>query len=146
MNDELRPWTRVAAYVLCTDSGGRILLVRVAPGYPAVGRWTLPGGGLRFGEQPDAGALRELTEETGLVGELGQVLFVSSITQPARPADGLGPWHGIRIVYSAAVVGGTLRDEIDESTDAAAWFTPAEARALPLVELAIAALDHLEAR
>ena len=44
----------------------RILLVRVAPGYMRdVGQWTLPGGGLNFGEDPADGALRELTEETG---------------------------------------------------------------------------------
>jgi 8-oxo-dGTP diphosphatase len=146
MTDELPRWTRVAAYTLCTDDAGRILLVRVAPGFPNVGRWTLPGGGLDFGEQPADGALRELTEETGLVGRLGEVLFANSINQPARPQDGLGPWHSVRIVYTAVIVGGELRDEIDESSDAAAWFAPGEARALPLVELATLALDHLEAR
>ena len=54
--------TRVAAYALCKRDG-RILLCRIGPGpWTAVGRWTLPGGGIDFGEPPADAALRELTE------------------------------------------------------------------------------------
>lgn len=137
-------WTRVAAYALALD-GERVLLVRVAPGYPASGKWTLPGGGLEFGEEPRDGALRELAEETGLEGEIRSLAFVSSVTGPARPEQGYGPWHGIRIVYRVDVNGGHLRDEKDESTDAARWFTRSEIAALPLVELVELALSHLDA-
>ena len=59
------------------------------------------------------------------------------------PRDDGSAWHAIRIVYDVAIVGGELRDEVDESTDQAAWFTLARGRAsLPLVDLAQAALDH----
>lgn len=75
-------WTRVAAYALATDEAGRVLLARVAPGYPSAGQWTLPGGGLTFGEDPAAGALRELTEETGLTGEIESIAFIDSRTWP----------------------------------------------------------------
>ena len=34
------------------------------------------------------------------------------------------------------VTGGSLRDEVDGSTDTCAWFTLEQARALPLVDLA----------
>lgn len=44
----------------------------------------------------------------------------------------------------AATVGGELRNEVDEPTDMAAWFTPADARRLELVDLSRAALDHAE--
>ena len=44
------------------------------------GSWTLPGGGLDFGEDPEAGALRELGEETGLEGEVRGLLGVHSNT------------------------------------------------------------------
>ncbi|HEX6656334.1 MAG TPA: NUDIX domain-containing protein [Candidatus Limnocylindria bacterium] len=52
--ESARRVTRVAAYALCVEDG-RILLCRIAPGYwSGVGAWTLPGGGLDFGESPRA--------------------------------------------------------------------------------------------
>jgi ADP-ribose pyrophosphatase YjhB (NUDIX family) len=134
--------TRVAAYALCVEEG-RILLCRIAPGYwSGVGQWTLPGGGLDFGEAPRDGALRELTEETGLAGEIVGLADVLSWTGRWRhPRDGVDEaYHGLQIVYRARVTGGQLRDEIDGSTDTAGWFTRDEAEALPLVELAAQAV------
>ncbi len=142
---ELPRGTRVAAYALATDYQGRILLVRVAPGYPSAGHWTLPGGGLKFGEDPAVGALRELAEETGLTGHVKSISFVDSRTWPARPELGHGEWHGVRIVYGVEIAGGELRDERDESTDAAAWFTRDEIAGLPVVDLVTVALEHLDA-
>ena len=56
--------TRLAAYaVSITD--GTVLLARIARGYPGEGRWTLPGGGVEWGEHPDETLVRELHEETG---------------------------------------------------------------------------------
>lgn len=138
-------WTRVAAYALATDEAGRVLLVRVATDYPSAGRWTLPGGGLKFGEDPAAGVLRELTEETGLTGEIKSIAFIDSRTWPARPEADLGEWHAIRLVYGVEITGGELRDELDESTDAAAWFTREAARHMATVDLVNKALDHLDA-
>lgn len=40
--------------------------------------WQMPQGGLDEGEDPEAGALRELEEETGIAPELVQVLARSS--------------------------------------------------------------------
>jgi ADP-ribose pyrophosphatase YjhB (NUDIX family) len=135
--------TRVAAYAICRDDHERVLLVRIAPGYPAVGKWTLPGGGLNFGEDPAVGVLRELTEETGLKGDIEALAFVHSYVRGPMPDWGTTAFHAIRIVYRVRVTGGELRDEVEESTDRAGWFSVAEARALPLVELVELALDHL---
>lgn len=137
-------WTRVAAYGLATK-GDRLLLVRVAPGYEDSGRWTLPGGGLEWGEEPAAAALRELTEETGLTGEVLSVAWVDSFTGPPIPERRVGALHGVRIVFTVAITGGELRDEVDESTDAAAWVDLAEISQLPLVDLVRTALSYLEA-
>ena len=147
MTEQFGPgrWTRVAAYALAIDDVGRILIVRVSPGYPAAGRWTLPGGGLNFGEDPAAGVLRELTEETGLTGAVASIAFVDSRIWPARLEANLGEWHAIRLVYLVDITGGELRDERDESTDAAAWFTRDEARQMPIVDLVKKALDHIDA-
>jgi len=131
--------TRVAAYALVRDAQKRVLLVRIASGYPARGQWTLPGGGVHFAEDPATTVIRELAEETGLEGRIEGLAFVHS---GSGARDNGGAWHAIRIVYDVAIIGGELRDEVDESTDKAAWFTPEEARRLELVDLAQAALDH----
>ena len=140
-------WTRVAAYALSLDNAGRLLLARVAPGYPAAGLWTLPGGGLDFGEDPADAVLRELSEETGLTGQVVTLAFVDSLTNGPQVEAGkaYGPWHGIRIVYRVDITGGDLRDEIEESTDAAAWFARDEIASLPRTELVDTALEHLDA-
>jgi ADP-ribose pyrophosphatase YjhB (NUDIX family) len=65
-----------AAYAVATDPRGRVLLTRIADGYPGGGQWHLPGGGTDYGEQPGAALIREITEETGQHG------------RPAGPAGG----------------------------------------------------------
>jgi ADP-ribose pyrophosphatase YjhB (NUDIX family) len=147
------PWVRIGAYAVVTDreSGPgvgtppwRILLVRIAPGYPLEGHWTLPGGGVDFGEHPDAAVLRELREETGLEGERGPILCVVSGTVE-RPSSRPGPLHWVAILYRVERCRGEARDEPDGSSDRCGWFLPAEARSLPHVDLVDAALDALAA-
>jgi 8-oxo-dGTP diphosphatase len=118
--------TRIAAYALCRDDDGRILLCHIAPSVGAGDLWTLPGGGLEFGESPSAAVLRELTEETGYQGEIDRM-------------------HAIRIVYGVRLIGGELRDEPDGSTDTCRWLTLDEAKGLRLGELARRAIDHARA-
>jgi len=146
VTDNVAPTTRVSAYGLFFDEVDRMLLVRIAPGFTrdAEGRWTLPGGGLKFGEDPEVGVLREVEEETGFTGEVIRLAFVSSWTRGPLPEMGYGPFHGVRIVYWVRITGGELRHEVDESTDMAAWFTRDELRTTPLVELVDRALEYME--
>jgi 8-oxo-dGTP diphosphatase len=130
--------TRVAAYALCTDDD-RLLLCRLAPGeWSSVGHWTLPGGGLEFGEAPGGAALRELREETGLHGQIiGLADVLSWSKRWVHPGDGADEaYHAIQIVYRVRITGGELRDEVDGSTDAATWFARGELAGLSMVDLA----------
>jgi len=128
--------TRIGSYSLCVDDGGRILLARLSALEVDVGAWTMPGGGIEFGEHPDAAAIRELEEETGLVGEIEGVAGIfSHIYRQSGFARG-GDLHFLGIVYRMRIVGGELRDEIDGTTDTCAWLSPADLESLRLVELA----------
>lgn len=132
---------RVAAYARCVDGAGRMLLCHIAPSVGAGDLWTLPGGGLDFGEPPAVAVIRELAEETGYVGEVERLLDVSDrlFVEP----DGGDRLHAIRIVYAVRITGGELRDETDGSTDTCRWLAVDEAAGLHLGELARRELGRL---
>jgi ADP-ribose pyrophosphatase YjhB (NUDIX family) len=117
--------TRVAAYGVCIDDD-RVLLCRLSAVTARPGAWTLPGGGIDFGEHPEAAVVRELAEETGLRGRVRALLAVTSWAG-ALPGDDSVPYHAIRIVYRLDVEPGQLRHEVGGSTDRAEWF---DARAI----------------
>lgn len=112
---------RVAAYAVIRDAD-RVLLAH----WRERGRhaWTLPGGGVEPGEHPDDAVVREVLEETGYHVERGPILGTDSYVIPAeeRLVPSGRPMHGIRLFYTARIVGGELRNEVDGSTDEAAWF------------------------
>jgi ADP-ribose pyrophosphatase YjhB (NUDIX family) len=135
--------TRLGSHAICLDEGGRILLCRLSATEVAPGAWTLPGGGVEFGEHPDDACLRELREETGLHGQIEGVESIFSHVYPASSwADGQD-LHFVSILYRVGIVGGELGDEIGGSTDRAAWLTPDEIRGITLVELAREALEQV---
>ena len=135
--------TRIAAYAVSCDDDGRILLCHISPSVGVGDIWTLPGGGLEFGEPPEVAVLRELVEESGYEGELDGLVGVSD--RVFHGVDGSDRLHAIRILYRVQIVGGELRDESNGSTDTCRWFPLTEARKLRLGELARYALDLVAA-
>ena len=122
MNQRIEQVTRIAAYGVIVHEF-RILLCRLSAKVPqAEGRWTLPGGGVEFGEHPEATVVREVDEETGLTANVGRLAHVDSriIRDPGVHR------HNIRILYYASVTDGPMQGETDGTTDAAAWFHRSE--------------------
>jgi 8-oxo-dGTP diphosphatase len=86
------------------------------------------------------GLVRELAEETGQVGTVGELLAIEHFHNPAaygpekRPID----WHTVRSVFRVIVTEPTPPEiaDLGGSTDAVGWFTRAELGALDLNRLA----------
>lgn len=128
--------TRIAAYALCIDDTDRILLCRLAPTEVIdPGLWTMPGGGIDFGEDPADAVLRELEEESGLTGRIVRLRTIDSRVYPPNIARTV-PMHAIRVIYEVEISGGALRDEVGGSTDGCAWLTREKTRDVRLVDLA----------
>lgn len=137
MPDPQRQVTRIAAYGLVLDSS-QILLCRISHQLPRhTGSWTLPGGGIEFGEHPADAMVREVQEETGLVVRSAGIAGVDSITLDREKIT----YHSIRIVYFTDILGGRLTNEVDGTTDLCGWHAMAEARLLPIVDLVEFGLD-----
>jgi 8-oxo-dGTP pyrophosphatase MutT (NUDIX family) len=69
-----------AGAVLVRRLRGRWWVAAIRPGGKPEGTWALPKGNIGPGESPEATAVREVTEETGLegvsLGKLGDVKYV----------------------------------------------------------------------
>jgi ADP-ribose pyrophosphatase YjhB (NUDIX family) len=120
---------RIAVYGIVRDDEERLLLARAAPLLTLRGRWFLPGGGVQHGEDPEGSLRREITEESGLTIVPGPLLDVLSDVRTIPDGTSL---HTVRLIYEVTSWHGSLRPEVDGTTDAVAWFTLEEARELPL--------------
>jgi 8-oxo-dGTP diphosphatase len=95
--------------------GGVLLVQRAIE--PGLGKWSLPSGFVEWDESPQAAAVRECIEETGLEVAVLDLLEVTRYTDDFR-----GP--GINLTYRAQVAGGDLCPGDDAS--AARFFAPTE--------------------
>lgn len=131
---------RVAAYALIHDES-RILLCRLSKEVPEwAGAWTLPGGGLQFGESPDIAVIREVFEETGLMIKVGSIAGIDNIFIKRDHEE----FQGLRIIYNATITGGLLRNELAGTTDRCEWQPLENLPNLKIVELVESAVNLLK--
>lgn len=132
--------TRIGVYGLCVNDG-HILLTQLWDRPPESGQWTLPGGGIEFGEHPQETLVREFYEETGLQCDVGPMLDVLSwLIEPSLEGDAL---HLMQFVYETTARGVPQVIEKNGSTADAQWVKLENARdALHTVPL----VDHFLAR
>jgi len=99
-----RPIVGVGAVAFTPD--GRVVLVKRG-GEPLAGQWSLPGGMLELGESLEAGAARELLEETALAARVEQVVDV--FDRILLDDEGRVCYHFVLVDYLCEVRGGEAR-------------------------------------
>ena len=100
---------RVVVEGICLDRG-RILLVKGSRGLTK-GRWSLPGGFLRFGETPADGLCRELREELNITAHIDSLLGVrAKLGKESR-------LHWLMVFYRIAI-SGEIHPDPDEISEA----------------------------
>ena len=80
------------------------------------GRYNLPGGGIEFGEMPEAAVIREIKEETGINAVKPELLSVSSqFFKLPRPDHGREFFQTLLFYFHCAYEGGEFSiDGFDE--------------------------------
>lgn len=127
---------RIAVYAVIQNQD-QILLSQLDPNLTnQVEVWTLPGGGLEFGEEPISGLQREIYEETGLTAE---VKTWANTSAAVREVEAGRLMHSIRIVYDAEVATDVTPVVVEEngSTVAAKWWPLAAIKSGELIVSAV---------
>jgi 8-oxo-dGTP diphosphatase len=104
-------------------AGDRLLLVRRGRD-PGLGRWSIPGGRVEAGESLAEAVVRELAEETGMVGRCGALLGLVE-----RRGDG----HHFVILDYLVEVAEPVPPVPGTDADEAAWVPLSAVPDLPLV-------------
>jgi ADP-ribose pyrophosphatase YjhB (NUDIX family) len=77
--DIIRPRYQVAVGAMIFNDKGQLLLCEHT--YRRLYPWGIPGGGLKYGEDPGEGIKREIMEETGLTVKDVRLLLVENSTE-----------------------------------------------------------------
>lgn len=121
----MQPKVGVGAVVVGQD--GKVLLVK-RRFEPSAGYWSLPGGHVEPGETLEEAVLRELLEETGLVGHNPKLLAVTEYI--CLSPSGSLKYHYVIVDFLIRDFSGELR--LNEESEDAGFFSIDEALSLKL--------------
>lgn len=135
---------RLGAYALVRRHD-TVLLTRISPRGFHTGSWTLPGGGVDHGEPPRSAVLRELREECGVDGEVGELVAVhDEHFSGSAPSGRYEDFHAVGMVFDVAIADDAEPGLAEDggTTDAVAWVPVAdiESGTVPVVEVVRAAV------
>ena len=136
----LRPYLAVSAAII---RDGKVLVVRRARN-PALGIYTLPGGGVETGETLVQAVTREVREETSM--DIEPVALAGHREAIVRDAHGRVEQHFVILCFAARWLSGepVLNEELDD----ARWLAPAALSSLRttegLAEIVAAAIERLD--
>ncbi len=105
----------VTVVCVAVNDKQEVLLTKRAPHLTRGGFYTVPGGFLDRDETTEAGALRELTEETGYIGKIDHLLKVND--NPHRPKEDR---QNVDFIYVVKVSGGEKK--LNEEVTEIVWF------------------------
>jgi len=135
-----RPYLAVSAAII---RDGKVLVVRRAR-QPALGIFTLPGGGVETGETLMQAVTREVREETSM--DIEPVALAGHREAIVRDAQGRVERHFVILCFAARWLSGepVLNEELDD----ARWLAPAALSSLrtteDLAEIVAAAIERLD--
>jgi 8-oxo-dGTP diphosphatase len=139
---------RLGAYALVRrDSApaAELLLVRISGQGFHTGAWTLPGGGVEHGESPRTALLREVREECGVEGTVGELVAVHDEHFSGTAPNGrYEDFHSVALVFDVTLAADAEPALAEEggTTDAVAWVPVAdvESGAVPVLGMVTEAL------
>lgn len=126
---------RVAAAVVF--DGDRLLMTQRPPGDPLALLWEFPGGKIEPGESPAEALRRELEEELGVRGEIGDTMGVEPFDYDHGPRVEI---HFVRVRLEHT------RFRPSEAVHAVRWVRPAQVRLAEVLAADRAFLGRLGAR
>ncbi len=129
-----RPYVGIGGIIV---HEGRVVLVK-RRFEPLAGQWSIPGGAVETGETLEACLIREMTEETGFVVEVGPVVEV--LDRITRDEEGRVLYHFVLIDYLCRPVGGELRAGSDVAE--AVLAEPSEFPQYELTEKALSVIER----
>jgi ADP-ribose pyrophosphatase YjhB (NUDIX family) len=131
---EIHPTPGVGAVIV---EDGRLLLIRRGRGAYR-GYWAVPGGRQQRGETMREAVIREVREETGLIVDVGDVVWAGDIMDGAQPPA----YHYVVVDFAATPTGGHL--EAGDDAAEVRWVPMEEVRSMRLTPTMNDLLEQIE--